>query len=313
MSKTEAKRNRIYKKYVTNLNLLVDNNLISSKKDHFICPLCLKEYSKSYIDKDDFLTLEDAPPKALGGKANILTCKKCNNEAGTKIDFHLAERFKELDNKMFLPNSEFKVRTKIDGVTLNTTLSIDDEGIMSIFHSLKNNNPTVLNEIMRKVGKDQLIDFNFLKTKVIPENLEYSILKTAYLILFEKTGYALILDECYDIVREQISDPSKRIYPENFWGHNLPKLNPGLYFVMNKGLESVLVVFDLITDKNKRSFMASLPLANTDLVKIISKINEEIADKKEIQLDMFDGNIDDYLSSLNSIKLLLNWVKKIKH
>ncbi|WP_139419284.1 HNH endonuclease [Chryseobacterium mulctrae] len=310
MSRYEAQRKRIFKKYINNINLLKDNQLVSSKKDSYLCPLCLKNYMSMYIDENNFLTLEDAPPKSLGGRANTLTCKKCNNEAGEKIDFHLAERMKELDNKLFLPNTEFKALTNIDGVTLRTTISIDEKGEMSIFHSAKNNNPKILNPIMEKVGKDKIIDFNFLKSRVIPENLEYSILKTAFIILFQKTGYSLIIDKSYDLIREQIFNPAKRIYPENFWGYNTNKMKPGLYFVMNKGLECVMIVFDLTSEKSKRSFTALLPLPNIELDKIITQINNTISISKEIELKIYDGNNDDYINNLNSINKLMSWAYK---
>lgn len=310
MSRYEAQRNRIFKKYINNINLLIENKLVSSKKDNYLCPLCLKNYTSTYIDENNFLTLEDAPPKSLGGKANTLTCKKCNNEAGLQIDFHLAERMKELDNKLFLPNTEFKALTNIDGVTLRTTISIDEKGEMNIFHSSKNNNPNILNPIMENVGKDKIIDFNFLKSRVIPENLEYSILKTAFIILFQKTGYSLIIDKSYDLVREQISDPTKRIYPENFWGYNTNKMKPGLYFVTNDALKSVMIVFDLISEKSKRSFTALLPLPNGDLDKTITQINNTIASKNEIVLQMYDGNNDDYINNLDSISKLMSWTYK---
>jgi len=263
-----------------------------------------------YIDENNFLTLEDAPPKSLGGKANTLTCKKCNNEAGKKIDFHLAERMKELDNKLFLPNTEFKALTNIDGVILRTTISIDDKGEMSIFHSTKDNNSNILKPIIEKFGKDKIINFNFIKSRVIPENLEYAILKTAFLILFQKTGYSLIIDKTYDLIREQIYNPSKRIYPENFWGYNTNKMKPGLYFVMNKSLKCVMVVFDLTSEKSKRSFTALLPLPNTGLDKIITQMKTTISISKKIELKMYDGNNDDYINNLTSIHKLMSWAYK---
>ncbi len=54
MSRYEAKRNRIFKKYVANLNLLIDNNLLSGIKNIYYCPLCLKSYDfslRKYIPK----------------------------------------------------------------------------------------------------------------------------------------------------------------------------------------------------------------------------------------------------------------------
>ncbi len=96
-TKGEDKRQRIFVKYKNNLNLLVNNAFIKNEIDVYICPMCLKVHQT--INEKDPLTLEDAPPKSLGGTANTLTCKSCNNTAGHKIDFHLTERLNEIDSK----------------------------------------------------------------------------------------------------------------------------------------------------------------------------------------------------------------------
>ncbi len=297
---SKEKREKIFTEYIKNINLLIDENLINAEKDTYYCPLCLKGYKSLCLAENDFLTLEDAPPKSLGGKANILTCKDCNNEAGTKIDSHLVERMKELENKQLLPKSEMKVLVDIDEDTFNATLSVDENNKMSLSFSSKNNNPNVLNPIMEETKKDKRINFSFPKTKVNSEKLEYSILKTAYLLFFQKTGYSLIFDESYDIIREQIKNTEKRIYPYHFWGYNEPGLSQGLYFVIQKDYESVMMVFNLKADKIERSFIVFLPVPKNNKSKVI------IGNSK-IELEMYDGNNDNYLCNVQSISKLMSW------
>lgn len=311
MSKTHQKRERIFKKYQENLNLLIDNGLVSSEKNIYICPICLKKHKG--LNEKDPLTLEDAPPKALGGKPNVLTCKSCNNECGYLIDSHLAKRMNEIDQRKFLPNTSVKVKTTIDGETFNSTLSVDENGIMSMFHSAKNNNPNKLTPIMEKVGKDKIINFDFEKSTVIPEKLEYSLLKTAYLMLFEKTGYCLILDKCYDSIREQLQNPDERVYPEYFWFRNANDIKPGVYFVNDKGYECFFVIFDLDTGKTKSSFFVVLPSPVNDIVDIVEKVNSAINNKQTLKLYPAENEKHNYIDDIENIKVLFEWLRNRKN
>ena len=56
----------------------------------FICPLCHKSFDKSSLAKDE-LALEHCVPRCLGGKTLTLTCKRCNNKHGSKLDAQLLE------------------------------------------------------------------------------------------------------------------------------------------------------------------------------------------------------------------------------
>lgn len=135
MSKNDERRQRIFDKYVTNRNLLIDNGLLEGQKDIYICPICFEPHEA--IVGEDPLSLEDAPPRSLGGKANTLTCKSCDNESGHKIYYHLTERLRELDNAAFLPNTETKVKIKFDDEDTNATINVEGEGKISIFHIKK--------------------------------------------------------------------------------------------------------------------------------------------------------------------------------
>src|SRR5690606_35367754 len=115
MAKGIDKRLLIFEKFKNNLNLLIDNSFINGKRDNYLYPICLRPHK--HINSDTPLTLEDAPPKALGGSVNTLTCKSCNNTAGHKIDFHLTERLREIDSGKFIPGTETPIKVNIDGET----------------------------------------------------------------------------------------------------------------------------------------------------------------------------------------------------
>lgn len=312
MSKNDEKRQRIFDKYVTNRNLLIDNGLLEGERDIYLCPICLEPHET--VDGEDPLSLEDAPPKSLGGKANTLTCKTCNNEAGHKIDFHLTERLRELDSAAFLPNTETKVKIKFDYEVTNATINVDGEGNISMFHSKKNNHPVKLDEQMVGLKGGKVVDLEFLKTRVIPEKLEYALLKTAYMLAFEKFGNSLIYESCFDIVREQLNNSDKRIYPEQFWFNPpYPKEMEGVYFVCDKDLESILVIFNLDTGNSLRKFGVFLPCPINDIQTVLERINQRFTGEKNLTLELFPWEQNDrYLDDIEHIKSMQNWIDKRK-
>lgn len=310
MAQNDNKKQLIFDKYSSNLNFLNENNFINSDTDVYICPLCIEPHKT--LNESNPLTLEDAPPKSLSGKANTLTCKKCNNQAGHKIDFHLAERLNEIENKKFTPNTSINVRTKIGTETFNGTLSVDKDGTMTMLHSNKNNHPEKLKTAIENLSKDHVVDFDFLKSRIVPEKLEYALLKAAFIILFEETGYALILDKTYDFIREQISKPEIRIYPENFWFNNTNNIKDGVYFNMTRGMESIIVAFNLKTDIINRGFLVMLPIPNTDFINVIKNFNKAIEEKSTVTLYPVEGEKNDYLGSIETLEKMYNWIEKTR-
>lgn len=302
--------NKILFRYQENLKLLQSIKLIQLENvDRYICPICLEPHD----EKD--LTLEDAPQKSLGGTANTLTCKICNNEAGHKIDHHLTSRLNELDDAQFMPNSEIPVRVIINGDVLQATLKIDNDGLMTIDHSIRNNNPNKLEKSMDMTQSGDIVDIEFVKKKVIPDNLEFALLKTAYILFFEKFGYAFILDPCYDVVRKQIREPENRIFPEGFWvtPPNLIEIKNGVYFICKKGLECVLVLFNVRTDKTERKFGVFLPIPNSNYENVLKEIRHRVVKEKEYAFTLFPENQNrtDYLKDKCAIKQLSNWIQNI--
>lgn len=313
MSRGNDKRQRIFDIYVANRNLLIDNNLITGDKNVYLCPICEEPYSG--IDGKNPLTLEHAPPGSLGGKAKVLTCGACNNSAGKDIDFHLTERLRELDSASFLPNTETKVKIKMGDEILNATISIDENGKISIFHSEKNNHPVKLDEKLIGAKDGDIVDLNFLKTRVIPEKLEYALLKTAYILAFQKFGNALIFDPCFDIVREQLNNLDQRIYPERFWIEPpYPEEMEGVYFIGDEGLESLFVLFNLDTGNSIRKFGVFLPCPVNDIADVLDRLGRKFGVEQAFELEMFpweqDGN--EYLEDIDTIKDMFDWIAERK-
>jgi hypothetical protein len=307
------KPTKIFDKYESNLNLLIENELIDDEyfacKNHYICPICLNKYDKL---QSITLTLEDAPQKAIGGKKNTLTCKKCNNEAGLKIDHHLVNRLIELDNAKLEEGTQVAVKTDIDGKIFNATLTVEKNGKMKMFHSDKNNNPQAIEENIPDLKPNKIIEFNFTTKKIIQNNLDYAVLKSAYIILFQHTGYKIILNKQYNIIREQILNPEKRLIPEKFYFFSQELLlNDGIHFICDKGFEIILVIFTATTYNSQRNFCVFLPIPNKDYENTLKNIFDMKAEGKDPELKGFPKNINDvdYLFDLERIKRLDNWFK----
>lgn len=314
MSKGENRRKAIFEKFKDNLNLLIDNGFVTCQKDVYLCPICLQPHQD--LNSNDPLTLEDVPPKSLGGSANTLTCKSCNNTAGYKIDFHLTERLREIDNGKLTPGTETSVKVNIDGEIFQGEITVADDGTMKMFHSKKNNHPEKLEKKMKQVKGGKTINMDFLKSRVIPENLEYALLKTGYLMMFEKFGYSLLLNDCFEIVRQQLRNPEERIYPEGFWfSPPYPKSMSGVYFICDKGLECFVAMFILDTGKTERMFGTLLPLPLIPIADVIMNLNKKFkAEGSQIKLTLYpmEQDVMKYLYDVQNLKAMYEWIDKRK-
>lgn len=316
MTDGEKKRRAIFDKYATNLKLAAEIGIVDVsyvKKDMYICPLCLEEFS-SPEDAETSLTLEDAPPKSLGGKAHVLTCKRCNNDAGRKIDFHLAERLQEIEAHKFLPGSELKGLVNIGGETFRVTIKVDEEGVMTAEHSYKNNHPERLDAAMKLIRKGNKLNLDYLKSRVIPEKLEYALLKTGFMLAFKMFGYSLMLDTCYGQIRDQIRNPEAQIYPSGFWFYAPNGLPSGVFFVTEEGIKCLLAIFEVSTGKVKHTFATVLPLPGYPVVEAIKKIKHRLEHQKPFALKLcpLEQAKANYLDNEENIKAMWKWIKSDK-
>ena len=318
---SDHKRRQIFKIYTENLFMLRKHALIpafdTKNEKPFLCPICLKEFTEEHLDVilKEHLTLEDAPPKSLGGKANVLTCKKCNNTCGIEVDAHLANRIKELDKTKFFRNSEAKAKVEKDGISVNGTVIIDNEGTMKMHLAPENNNPELLKKHIASVGPNVIINITFMPSKVDDDRLKLALLKTGYLLLFEKYGYALILDKEYNRIRKQLLFPKELIYPLDFWflGPFPKELTEIVPFVIEPGLGSVLPFFELTTGRSSYIFATILPINSRPVEEIIAGFRKIFDGVPEFNVTMHRFNANsDFLSNVDKAKELIAFTQTIK-
>jgi len=323
-SKQEIAREKIFEAFKTHLSFLNDKGFVSTKKDIYICPLDLKEHKS--LNEIDPLTLEDAPPKSLGGKAHVLTCLSCNGDRGRDIDATLAKAIKDIRaiNEAFnrmnagqpignlsLPRTDHDITLEVNGKITDGKLRIKKDGVIEIVLSEKHPTGTVMNFIGSKISKEA----------------QYSLLKAAYILLFEKRGYTLMLDECYDIVREQINNPKNNIYPDNFTiifrpddiymieDNKKKEIDQGVYFITNEGLEAIFVVFDLKATNWKRKIGITLPLPINRIEDVIPKIQQKFSQKEGLILYPKEQDRDNTINNLmneDNLKAMYGWIEERK-
>ena len=68
------------------------SKVLAGKANVILCPLCLKEFEESDVEKN--LTEEHVIPSSAAGRITTLTCRTCNSECGSEIDSHFARVFR---------------------------------------------------------------------------------------------------------------------------------------------------------------------------------------------------------------------------
>jgi hypothetical protein len=257
MSRNKKKKLKIFELYSQNLKWIKQKTNAKFKKEFeygVLCPLCLNPFLETDLLPSDknHLTLEHNPPKSLGGKDNILTCKECNNKSGHKADVELLTYILEQEFKNFRPNS--KHRTKLvnkKGAKVTADFRFDNKGKMILNIQNKYSNPKDFKEfidseekgffaIEGETGKFATRKLNFnmnLPDKGNMRIASIALLKIGYLLGFEKYGHIFLFNQNFDIIREQILNPEKEIITEPFWiNFEFPEIYLGVN-ILNKPVE----------------------------------------------------------------------------
>jgi hypothetical protein len=169
---------------------------ISRHSNLYGCPICTRLLPAEALNSHD-LTLEHVPPRALGGRGIALTCKSCNNDAGSTVDaaVHRRESFFELGRNLRGRPGEFTGPVKIEagGVVTNAVLLTKD-GQVTIKVDRRKNNPILNDEQIAKLEAELngsgsanfrlnvSLGFSFDRSRV-------GDLKSAYLAALAMFGY----------------------------------------------------------------------------------------------------------------------------
>lgn len=282
---------------------MVQELSLTERTDEYICPICMKGYSKKDLAK---LSLEDAPQQSLGGRKIAITCRICNNTCGHSIDNHLYNMLEYIERSHFLSgtNHRIKIMDLDEEKPIKATLEVKGKDDLKMLISENNNNPYTLKERLNKLvdGKEITIQNETIKVNI--RRASAAIIKNAYIILFAKFGYSFILEKQYDRIREQIMSPEPYILPDGLW-------------TMQKNLDLFDGVY-LSSDNHYRGFFIAYTVKRRQLYRFLVFIptpliyyEEAAAIFRGIEPDdrlslMRIRNVD-YLGSKGSIQLIRNW------
>lgn len=176
--------------------------------DSYMCPLCLKVFSRAQIEQ---LSIEHVPPGSLGGSPLVITCRKCNNESGYKLDAHAAHYNDVL--KLFSGKSgHFQpVRLSVGDAQVNALGSFG--GGIVLFNSPDKNKPGS-KERLAEAFCNLRDPYNFIisykpRAPISPFRANLSWLRAGYLAAFALFGYAFISRNIFDPIREQLEMPEE--------------------------------------------------------------------------------------------------------
>lgn len=249
---------------------------INAKYRGFVeCPLCLRLFAEEAIDLEPpQLTDEHIIPGELGGDTTrTLTCKRCNNVHGSKIDAQLIQMLRSRDAIEGLSNRPFPGRIEIGGIEFPTDIDWKASvGKMTTFE-LRQFNP-----VQHEAMKDQLRDGSVKTIKVslnfgfIPERINIALLRIAYLTMFREFGYNYILSPAASVVREIINSFEK--CPKEIWQFvGQVGVEPGRFIEPVQLLKirdgiAVMVVMTLVTETRRyyATFMPSPELAPESVI-----------------------------------------------
>lgn len=180
----------------------------------YVCPLCLRGFD---TPDRSVLSLEDVPPKSVGGKSLLLTCRQCNNTHGTELDAHIkAGRdireifegtretrgyFRVGEHRMAVKGTVFASDNKLQEMIGKSSPS-DRDAVQSHFESLAGTDAT---------GKEFHFGFS-MKYDAWREQVAW--LRVAYLYLSALLGYTFVLRAVLDPIRDQFAHPGEKLVPQ---------------------------------------------------------------------------------------------------
>ena len=194
------RRLQIFNKYSANLKQLSESKTLKRggkvfqfKEPCYVCPLCMEIFYGSALNQSvsNPLTLEDVPPKALGGKPVILTCKSCNNNSGRDLDSHLKAK---IDLDLFMcGEKEIPSTLGIKGNNHFKSLMSFNREERRFSFSYSHKNPYAKREIKSLASKWNGSKFEFKIKGPNQRRFQVALVRVAYLLAFEQFGYAYLL------------------------------------------------------------------------------------------------------------------------
>lgn len=203
---------------------------LPADKDYYACPCCLLLYPREAVAAG-FLTVEDVPPKSVGGRPMLLTCKRCNNTAGAEFDSHAATRLSADDfARGRVTDRPLPMTSYADGVPLRGIARVTDSGIQLVGVP-KQNDPKIQAahfealDVYVESGNPRPNHSFTVHTRFDETRARISWIRAAYLAAFAALGWSYILRDVMDPYRNQLKQPGVKILPTHLLRD--PHASPG--------------------------------------------------------------------------------------
>ena len=197
MARPSHKRNGLFRKLAADYR-----KFRTGVVDTVACPLCLTEYGLANISD---LTREHVVPSKLGGRSETLTCWKCNNTQGSRLDSHLINAMKSMDaveGAEPIATSLGSEKGKIVAELLLGAGTPDDPNRIRIVGPASN---TEAVQDLRNSMRDGFILDLGVSFSFIPERYFRAAFRAAFLSVFKAEGYQYALSVGAAQVRSMLS------------------------------------------------------------------------------------------------------------
>jgi hypothetical protein len=197
-------------------------NVTEGAVEVYVCPLCARPFPNI-----DDLTFEHAPPKSLGGREVALTCKRCNNTAGSSLDVEM-RRAEDVDAFVVgEPTGPIRARFDVGAGAVNVDVQRGPDREITVGGLPDRNSPdttaahlAALDAMVGPAVPAQRLTFTFPRHRFERSTVAAGWLRAAYLLAFAKFGYRYALRSLFVPVRDQIADPTSAAI-DSFYYFNL--------------------------------------------------------------------------------------------
>jgi HNH endonuclease len=175
-------------------------------KATYACPICLDPFTIEAL-ADKRLTAEHVPPESVGGRELLLTCKDCNNSAGTKLD---ADAKTKEDVRLAMAGTlerPHPIKAMLGELRFNGELHTSG-GRYSLQIPAKINKPGTSETLQNVAGPGAQLTVEHKRFSDLGAKISW--LRSGYLALFAAVGYEFALDPAMEIVRKQILECDER-------------------------------------------------------------------------------------------------------
>ena len=192
----------------------------------YVCPLCLHAFPIEALEHPRGLTLEHAPPKALGGRIVALTCWPCNNGSGIGLDHEMQKADRPIDILRGEHAGDHLIRLRInDGPSLTFRVNTQDRTFVMLGKDGVDDpaaRVAFLAEMQRMQSEGfrstDRFNMDFFKDRYNERRARAGWLRAAYLVAFAAFGYRYICGPALIPVRQQIRHPEQEIIPVASFG-----------------------------------------------------------------------------------------------